>query len=311
MPGCDPSASVCPTCLAAAAPSPNFSLHTYLSRIGLSESSVRALPSGLAQLAAVMGAHSRAIPFGNLSVLTRQPIDMSVSAVVGKLVGARMDGYCFEQNVLLMEAMRALGIPCTPLLCRVRWNKQAGEETPFTHMALSVAVEGAAWLADVGFAGTNSVAPVAMRAPAQEMPEGRFRTVVGATMPGYETLQWERGGQWRDLYMWRLAPGGGLDQAGPAEVASAPDLAVANFWSCTAPSARFTSSFFVARVVGDERHHILNGRYARRRGLAGDAAVEEERVRDVAHLRVLLAEVFGVERVPEEALREWEAKFKE
>ena len=86
---------------------------------------------------------------------------------------------------------------------------------------------------------------------------------------------------------------------------------MANFLSYTVPSARFNSSFFVARVVGDERHHILNGRYARRRGLAGDAAVEEERVRDVAHLHALLAEVFSVERVPQEALHEWEAKFKE
>lgn len=32
-------------------------------------------------------------------------------------------------------------------------------------------------------------------------------------------------------------------------------------WSCTSPKARFTTQFFVARVVGDDKHHILDATY--------------------------------------------------
>ena len=41
-----------------------------------------------------------------------------------------------------------------------------------------------------------------------------------------------------------------------------------NWYSCTYPSARFTTSFFVCRILGDERHHILNADYVVRRSLS-------------------------------------------
>ena len=285
-----------------------FSLPAYLTRLGLPPS-VSALPADLRQLSHIMGAHSRAIPFENLSCVLRQPVSMSLEDVHHKLVTSRRGGYCFEQNVLLQAALRALGFESSPLLCRVRWNKAPEEVTAFTHMALRVRCGGAAggadaaplqwYLADVGFAGTNSIAPIAMGAPAQVLPEGRFRTVVNGTCAGYETLQWERSGVWRDLYMWRTD-----------EEACAPDLAMSNHWSCTSPSARFTTSFFLARVVGEARHHILDGRYVVRGGLAGDAATEEVRIRDEAHLEQLLREVFGVEEVPSELLQAWTQRFR-
>ena len=34
-----------------------------------------------------------------------------------------------------------------------------------------------------------------------------------------------------------------------------------NWFSCTYPAARFTTSFFACRILGDERHHILNHDY--------------------------------------------------
>ena len=34
-----------------------------------------------------------------------------------------------------------------------------------------------------------------------------------------------------------------------------------NWFSCTYPTARFTTSFFACRILGDERHHVLNQDY--------------------------------------------------
>jgi len=230
---------------------------------------------------------------------------MRLEDVAAKLTspGARRGGYCFEQNVLLGAALGAFGFGVEPLLCRVRWNKAPTEETAFTHMALRVAVPGGssaasgAFLADVGFAGTNSIAPVQLGGGVQELPEGRFRALEDVTARGYTTLQWELpgreggGGVWRDLYAWRSG----------SEVASGPDLLQSNWWSCTHPTARFMTQLFVSRVIGDdERHHILNDTYCVRRrgevgGGSGASVVEETRIEDGEHLLRLLRDVFGID----------------
>lgn len=275
-----------------------FPLHLYLARIGLEVGSL----SGRPLLAAVMAAHSRAIAFENLDIVCGGKISMEPADVVHKLLGpgSTRGGYCFEQNQLLQLGLTALGFEVAPLLCRVRWGKRSDpfEHTAFTHMALRVrcAAEAASYLADVGFAGTNSIAPLELDAPAQLLPEGSFRALADATVRGYTTLQLESGGGWRDLYMWRSG-----------ETAEAPDLAVANWWSCTGPTARFTNSFFVARVVGEARHHILNGRFVSR-SLAGGAPMGDVRITSEEHLAELLMEVFGLS-VSREMTAAWAAKY--
>jgi N-hydroxyarylamine O-acetyltransferase len=223
----------------------SFCLAAYLRRIGL-ELTVRK-PSH-AVLTAIMAAQSRAIAFENIDVVLRKSISIAPEDVEEKLVASGRGGYCFEQNQLLASALQSLGFDVSPMLCRVRWNKAHDEHTTFTHVALAVKLDEGNYLADVGFAGTNSIAPVLLGTTEepQKLPEGFFRTVRDA---GYTTLQWQLKDSWRDLYMFK-------------EEACLPiDLELSNWWSCTYPKARFTSQFFVARVVGDERHHILNNSY--------------------------------------------------
>ena len=43
----------------------------------------------------------------------------------------------------------------------------------------------------------------------------------------------------------------GIEQMFKEEACLPIDLELANWWSCTYPKARFTSQFFVARVVGE------------------------------------------------------------
>ena len=153
---------------ATVAAASSFGLAAYLRRIGL-ELAAHAQAPSLATLTAVMAAQSRAIPFENLDVVLHKKIAISPSAVEEKLVGSGRGGYCFEQNQLLASALQCLGFNVSPMLCRVRWNKAPDEQTTFTHVALAVKVGGngsadggmpRTYLADVGFAGTNSIAPV-------------------------------------------------------------------------------------------------------------------------------------------------------
>lgn len=258
-------------------------LRAYLNRIGISSVPARA---DLATLALVMAAHSRAIAFENCDVVLGRRISMSPADIEAKLVASTRGGYCFEQNTLLQMALQELGFNVTPLLCRVRWNKPDDSEEPnttFTHMALKVCLDDGDFLADVGFAGTNSMAPVALGVTEpQRLPEGEFRVVAGR--PGYLVLQLLIKTEWKPLYTWR-----------EDEAASQIDLECANWFSCTYPKARFTSSFFACRIIGDERHHILDRQYVVRKGHGVESSVETTEVSDLGHLLTLLEEVFGVD----------------
>ncbi len=118
-----------------------FPLDLYLSKLQLHDD-VETRPS-LALLQRLQQQHLRCIPFENLDVVVGQRISMAALDVQRKLLptdtaGSGRGGYCFEQNTLMMAALRAMGFDCEPLLARVRWNKDADVQTAFTHMALRV-----------------------------------------------------------------------------------------------------------------------------------------------------------------------------
>ena len=196
------------------------SLPNYLNRIGLRHAAQSPLKADLSTLALVMAAHSRAIAFENIDVVRGKTISIARANVETKLVDDMRGGYCWEQNTLLAMALEELGFKVVPLLCRVRWNKpddSAEPNTSYTHFALKVSTEDGPHLADVGFAGTNSMAPVKLDgeapqalapgpspslapcpgaspsfdptpAPNQALPEGLFR-VVDLTHTRHRQLQ--------------------------------------------------------------------------------------------------------------------------
>lgn len=307
--------------MAASVVASAFNVGAYLGRIGIVASASSS--ADLSFLTTITNAHSRAIAFENFDVVLRRPVLMAAHAIEAKLVGnargdlgdtpaPRRGGYCFEQNTLLMCALGALGYFVEPILCRVRWGKAVGEETPFTHMALRVRTsDGRVYLADVGFAGLNSVAPLELTGTAQKLPEGLFRSFQTAC-GGWTKLQVYMKGDWVDLYMWRSN-----------EAATSADLAVANFWSHAAPTARFTGCFFASRVVGEDRHHILNDTYTVRgirnkgtnRGTVREEEEEEEattlthtRITGEGHLVQLLSGVFQLDP-PMGLAQEWSKTY--
>jgi N-hydroxyarylamine O-acetyltransferase len=200
-----------------------------------------------------------------------------------------LGGFCFEQNTLLWSALLSLGFEVAPLLCRVRFGKAADQPTGWTHMALRVSLpDGRRFLADVGFAGTNSVAPIEMDVTGlQQLPEAHFQLTAEG---GVVTLARQLAGDsLRPLYLFH------------DEAASQPDLLMSNWYSCTSPDARFCTQFFTSRVVGDEgvRHHILNGEYVIR---GADGVAEKTQIADKKQLLRLLDTVFGLAPAETEGL---------
>jgi len=234
----------------------------------------------------VMEAQSKSIPFENIDVVQKKLISMDVKTVQQKLVDDVRGGYCFEQNTLLKAVLEEMGYPVEPLLCRVRWGKQDDSDEPnttFTHLALKVFTKDGIFLADVGFAGTNSIEPINMDigSESQQLPEGQFHIVQSKHKNSY-VLELLVKGEWRALYEWR-------DEKAPMV-----DQECCNWFSCTYPTARFTSQFFACKLIGNERHHILNKEYVIRKGFGADAEVSKEIINDKARLETLVATVFGI-----------------
>eukprot|EP00980_Cylindrotheca_fusiformis_P029788 scaffold23850_cov117-Cylindrotheca_fusiformis.AAC.4 len=262
------------------------SLQNYLSRVGLT-SLQPPFKTNRETLAQVMSAHCQSIAFENIDVVQKKTISMEPDDVEKKLVDDKRGGYCFETNTLLKMVLEDMGYSSVkPILCRVRWGKPTTDEpnATFTHLILQVATDDGTFLADVGFGGTNSIEPVKMDigTEPQELPEGRFH-IVPCKHQGYYALELLVKDEWRPLYEWRDEPAPMVDQI------------CSNWYSCTFPTARFTSQFFTCRIINnDERHHILNDEYVIRKGFGADAQLSTEKIVDKARLEELVDSVFGI-----------------
>ncbi|HEY0300711.1 MAG TPA: arylamine N-acetyltransferase, partial [Rhizomicrobium sp.] len=203
--------------------------------------------------------HPRAIPFENLDVLLRRGVRLDTDSLQAKLVEGGRGGYCFEHNMLLSFALRALGFDVTQLTGRIRYGVPDGVMTPLTHMLLKVDLGGAPFLVDVGFGGNTLTAPLRLdEAAEQATPHEPFRlTSAGGRYLAEAKLR----GAWVPLYSFALEP------------QHAPDIELGNWFMATHPKSRFYEELVVARVTPEGRlalHnnqlaiHFLNGTSERR-----------------------------------------------
>lgn len=213
-------------------------LTAYLGRIGYAGPCVPTRDV----LAAVVLGHALAFPFENLDAFLGRRVSLEPGVVADKFLHAGRGGWCFEQNLLLGEALRALGFDVTDLAARVLWNRPPGAVTPRTHRTLLVRVEGRAWLADVGFGVQTPTGVLDLaRDDAQATPHEPFRLL---RLGEERVLEAMVGGEWRALFRFDLQP-------------QLPvDFEAANFQLVHDPASRFTQALAISRVVADGRHHL-------------------------------------------------------
>jgi N-hydroxyarylamine O-acetyltransferase len=221
---------------------PAFDLAAYLDRIGHDGP----VEPSLDVLESLHRLHPQAIPFENLDPFLGQPVELDLAALQRKLVRGRRGGYCFEHNLLFMEALAAIGFSVTGLAARVLWGQPEDAITARSHMLLAVEINSRTWLADVGFGGLTQTAPLLLEPGAeQETPHETFRLVVAE---GYYRLQANVGGEWRTTYRFDL------QQQFPV------DYAVTNYFVSTSPSSQFVSNVVAARALPDRRLALRGNR---------------------------------------------------
>jgi N-hydroxyarylamine O-acetyltransferase len=157
----------------------------YLHRIGFPAPLSHNAPS-LPLLRALHEAHMLAVPFENLSIHYGQIIMLRDEALYDKIVTRRRGGFCYELNGLLAWLLRRLGYAVTLLSAEVA-GSDGSFSAPFDHLTLLVhELDGADWLADVGFGDS-------FRCPLRFVPDieqdgadGRFYRFCESATPGVE-----------------------------------------------------------------------------------------------------------------------------
>ncbi|KAJ3009993.1 UNVERIFIED_CONTAM: hypothetical protein HDU68_002384 [Siphonaria sp. JEL0065] len=136
-------------------PLSNDQLSHYFTRIKVHEPISNLKPT-LQTLNLILDAHSKTIPFENCpTFFTKCDIPIDLESLVSKLVDGNRGGYCFENNILLLSVLLALGFHTSSGVARsAKWNTDLKKQIygGTTHMIVFVDLgEEGLHLADLGY----------------------------------------------------------------------------------------------------------------------------------------------------------------
>jgi len=188
--------------------------------------------------------HTESIPFENLNPLLRWPVRLDAASLEQKLIHDGRGGYCFEQNLLLLHVLKALGFTVVGLGARILWNVPEGVITPRSHMLLRVDLDEGCYIADVGFGGQVLTGPLRLEPDTEQAtPHEPFRLLRS----GDEfLLQSEIVGTWKPLYRFDL------------QEQFLPDYEVSNWYLSNHPESHFVTDLFAARPEPGLRYTLRN-----------------------------------------------------
>lgn len=260
--------------------SAEFDADAYFKRIGYRGPRSATLPV----LRDIHALHPAAITFENLDVLLKRPIRLELGALTDKIVRGGRGGYCYEQNTLLMAALRSVGFAVRSVAGRVQWNA-GGRITARNHMALLVSTPEGEHLADAGFGGLTLTAPLRLEdGTEQPTAHGLYRLM--RVVDEFQ-LQARVDGEWAPMYQFSLA-----DQA-PA------DWEMANWFISTSPASVFTHTLIVARPTAECRYALRNNRL---RLYRADGGTEERVLASADELAGVLGDTFNLTLPPRDEL---------
>jgi N-hydroxyarylamine O-acetyltransferase len=254
-------------------------LDAYLRRIGFNGRA----KADLATLQSLTLLQPLAIPFENLDAWLGRAVTLDPLAVEDKLVQRRRGGWCFEQNLLLGNALRTIGFEVDDLAARVLWGRSLADRPARTHRLLRVKCEGTHWLADAGFGALTPTGALDMDSRvAQSTPLEQFRL-----RPLEEDLLLEAApvgavpeDPWLPIYR--------FDQAKQWDV----DFEAANFQLSRDSASRFVQVLVVNRATREGRWTLRDLELEFR---APSGKIERRRLEGATELLQVLEQIFEIE----------------
>jgi len=216
-------------------------VRAYLKRIGLNAP----LPATVEGLHVLQDHHMRHIPFENLDVIMRRPLNLIPDALFHKIVTHKRGGYCFELNTLYAALLRALGFNPVPMLGRV-WLRDLEETPPRTHLMHRISIGDETWVTDVGFGGRASRIPLKMGTEtALDDGDGRIRIIPEDSF-GF-MVQREQDGSWSNQYSFE------------PDAAHKADILAGNHWTENHPDSHFRHGIGVGLFTTEGRTSFYGG----------------------------------------------------
>ncbi len=200
-------------------------------------------------------AHLTRVPFENLSIHQREPIELRADSLFDKIVNRQRGGFCYELNGAFAELLLALGYSVDRLAARV-YGADGKHGIPFDHMCLRVESEGEAFLCDVGF-GECFVTPLRFE-ERDEQHDGRAAFRIEGEQ---ERDLWmrDRSGEWRREYCFTLTP------------YALADFEPGKIYHTTSPASHFTQKRICSLLTEQGRITLRDDRLIER---VGDRVVE-------------------------------------
>jgi N-hydroxyarylamine O-acetyltransferase len=243
----------------------SIDLGAYLARIGWRGPTA----PDLSTLRAIVASHAAAIPFENLDPFLGRPVLLDAAALEEKLVRGGRGGYCFEHNLLLSHALRAIGFEVSWLAARVLWGRPDDAITARGHMLVRVELDGRTHLVDVGFGGLTLTGVLRLEPDVEQpTPHEPFRLLSSG---GDWRLQARVRGEWLTLYRFDLQRQHQIDYE------------VSSYYLSTNPTSHFVTGLIAARAEPGRRLalrgrdfaiHALDGETSRRTLSTPDQIIE-------------------------------------
>jgi N-hydroxyarylamine O-acetyltransferase len=223
-------------------------------------------------------AHLITVPFENLDIGLKRPIQLSEEALWEKVIIHKRGGFCYELNSLFAWLLKQIGFDVTYLNARV-FNREGNLGIDFDHLALLVRVpnQPARWLADVGF-GDSFNEPLSFEERGEQV-QGLRAYRLEQTSDGYITWQKNYDGSWERQYFFDLQP-----RNFPTDYESAC------LYHQTSPESSFTRGSIISRATPDGRVSLEDGRLI----ITTNGQRKERLVANQEEYRALLKEHFGV-----------------
>jgi N-hydroxyarylamine O-acetyltransferase len=222
--------------------------------------------------------HVQTIPFENLDAFLGRGVSLDFRNVEKKLVRTKRGGWCFEQNFLLGNVLRALGFDVTDLAARVVWGQEAVVTAARTHRLLSVKVGNKSYLVDVGFGGPTPTGALDLASDFEQTTRHEIFRIrpLGAE----RLLEIFAGNAWLPLYRFTF------------EAQQHIDFEAANFQLAHDPASHFVQGLRASRVDGQGRHTLRDNELAYYDLRSGPT---RSKLPDATALRQVLHDTFGID----------------
>lgn len=185
-------------------------------------------------------------PFENLNPFLSLPVFLDKDSLFQKFVLDKRGGYCFEQNLLFMYVLQALGYEVRGVLGNVFHQEKISERR--THMLLLVSLDELKYLVDVGFGSIASDTPLLLKTGIEQPAQKGVYRILPFDEDEY-ILQSEWGANWKSLYAFAL------------QIQHVADFEVANWFTSTNPKAQFMDSIQLSFKSENDRYTLENNKF--------------------------------------------------